>query len=137
MAPCADPCTHANVFMKEDSSKSLQDSIPDQLKILIEEKQVYRQPRLRLGELARMVGTNRYYLSRHINLVYGQNFNEYINRYRVEYAKKFMLQNPNSLIDQVSATSGFGSIETFSRTFKSIVGVSPDRWRNQCRQDIR
>lgn len=103
----------------------------------MEERQIYRQPRLRLGEVARQIGTNRYYLSRHINQQYGMNFNEYINRYRIEYAQKFMLENPTSLIDRVSAISGFGSIETFSRTFKGIVGVSPDRWRNQCRHDIR
>jgi AraC-like DNA-binding protein len=66
-------------------------------------------------------------LSKVINSTYGQNFNDYINRFRVDEAVKLMndpaYKNFNILV--VAYDAGFNSKSTFNRAFKKVTGVTP------------
>jgi AraC-like DNA-binding protein len=52
----------------------------------------------------------------------------YLNRYRVEQAKKF-LADGNQSVAEIARSVGFRSLSYFTRTFVRIVGVSPLAYR--------
>lgn len=111
-----------------DAFRQVQARIESGLKELMDEKRMFLDSELRMVDVARMLCTNRNYLSRHINEKYGVNFNEYINRMRIEFAKQYMLSNPNQLLDTIAVECGFGTAQSFGRKFKSMENMTPRTW---------
>ena len=95
---------------------------------LIEEDRLFLQSNLRADELASRIHTNRTYLSRMIKAEYQCTFSEYINRKRVEYSQQLMRENPDMKLVTLAEKSGFTNINTYGRTFKQMIGVSPGEW---------
>jgi AraC-like DNA-binding protein len=99
----------------------------EKIAALMSEQKIYLEPELTLTDLARKIGTNASLLSKVINSTYGQNFNDYINRFRVDEAVKLMndpaYKNFNILV--VAYDAGFNSKSTFNRAFKKVTGVTP------------
>lgn len=97
----------------------------------LEVLQVYREPGLRVAELAARLGIPEYRLSKLITQKLGErNFNQMLNRYRVAYACR-LLATPAGFenILHVSGESGFASLGPFNRAFKSIMGCTPTEYR--------
>ncbi|MBC8084236.1 MAG: helix-turn-helix transcriptional regulator, partial [Hymenobacter sp.] len=87
----------------------------------------YLVPELTLPELAAQLGTNTSVLSRVINTGFGQNFNDYVNGYRVREAER-RLRDPrfrHYTLLAVALESGFNSKSTFNRVFKKLRGATP------------
>lgn len=96
---------------------------------LIDEKQIFLQPHLSLNDIAQQISSNRTYLSRLINDKFQCNFHEYINRKRIEYVQKLIIENPQISQEQATEMSGFISTSTFSRTFKKYAKATFSEWR--------
>ncbi|GAB3867346.1 hypothetical protein GCM10028824_09560 [Hymenobacter segetis] len=94
---------------------------------LMAEDQPWLEPELTLAELAHRLRTNTSLLSHVINTGCGQNFNDFVNRYRVAEAER-KLQDPRlahySLVG-IALESGFNSKSTFNRVFKKLTGRTP------------
>lgn len=99
----------------------------DKLLALMVAEQPWLEPELTLAELAQRLRLHPAQLSRIINLGCGQNFNDFVNRYRVEEAQR-KLADPRfahySLVG-VALESGFNSKSTFNRVFKKLTGQVP------------
>lgn len=97
------------------------------LRQVMEHEKLYLEPELNLNDLARRLGTNASVLSNCINRAFDQNFNDFVNAYRVEAVKK-LLSDPKaahlSLLG-IGLESGFNSKATFNRAFKKLTGLSP------------
>lgn len=95
------------------------------------EKKPYLNDNLTLIELAEELRMHRNQLSILINSGFGENFYEFINRYRVEEAK-LLLNNPTKehyTILAIAFESGFNSKSTFYNIFKKNTGVTPVEYR--------
>lgn len=97
---------------------------------LLEKEGVFREMRLNRAALAEKVGINEQHLSRVINGHFGKNFNELINGYRIEEAKRRLRAEPGAQITVIGFEAGFNSIASFNRVFKATVGQSPTEYRN-------
>jgi AraC-like DNA-binding protein len=53
---------------------------------------------------------------------------QYLLKLKMHHAA-LLLEKPGSLVKQVAEDAGFGDPFHFSRTFKSVFGVSPDQFR--------
>jgi AraC-like DNA-binding protein len=99
----------------------------ERLLALMAEQRPWLEPELTLAELAQRLGTHASLLSRVINAGCGQNFNDFINSYRVAEARR-LLADPHfahySLVG-VALESGFNSKSTFNRVFKKLDGRAP------------
>ena len=92
------------------------------------ENGLYTHKGLTIAELATTLGTNTKYISSCINSGAGCSFLDYVNGYRVRYAKKMMLENQSVRISEVADASGFASESSFYRNFKAATGLTPNEW---------
>ncbi len=69
------------------------------------------------------------YLSELFKRHTGKNISEYITDYRLDKARKYLLQ-PEYKIGDVSELVGFGDARYFSSTFKRQYGITPVEYRN-------
>ena len=98
----------------------------------IVQHQSFLQTDFTLKDLAEGLKMNVHQVSEIINSGHGVNFNEFINRFRVEEVKR-RIRNPEndhlSLL-ALALDSGFNSKATFNRVFKKISGQSPSQYKN-------
>lgn len=92
------------------------------------EEGLYTRKGLSISDLATTLGTNTKYISSCINTGAGCSFLDYVNGYRVRYAKKMMLENQSVRISEVAEASGFASESSFYRNFKAATGLTPNEW---------
>ena len=97
------------------------------LRQLNEKEKVYLDKELNLNKLAALLNTNQTYLSNMLNNVYGLNFNDYLNKQRVDEACRLVILNTLNLqsFDQIALQSGFNSKSTFYASFRKFTGMSP------------
>lgn len=100
----------------------------------LEVLQVYREPNLKVAELASQLGTTEHRLSKLISQQLGaKNFNQLLNRHRVSHACELLaVQSGFENVLHVSGESGFASLGPFNRAFKSLVGCTPTAYRTRC-----
>ena len=94
---------------------------------LMELEQPWLEPELTLTELAHRLRTNPSLLSKVINAGCGQNFNDFVNAYRVQEARRKLADARfahYSLVG-VALESGFNSKSTFNRVFRKVTGQAP------------
>lgn len=96
----------------------------------MEEDKWFQNPSLSLRELAENVNISGNKLSWLLNERMGQNFNEYINSFRVENFKENALNPANSHLTLLALAyeSGFNSKTVFNSFFKKIEGMTPKAW---------
>ena len=97
---------------------------------LMEEQRPYLDSDLKQADVATALGVRLDEVSRCINSN-AFNFSQFVNGYRIEYAKQLMLRKPGIKMTQVAIESGFSNETTFYRTFKAIVGMPPSEWASQ------
>ncbi len=107
------------------------DEVKQRLNELMNEKQIYRDDQLRLPQLADELLITTHQLSRILNESYGQNFNSYINKFRVEEAKKILLAEPDKSILSIAYEVGFYSKTTFNTTFARVAECTPAEYRKR------
>lgn len=69
-------------------------------------------------------------LSEVINTQSKMNFFEFINRYRVDEAKRILVEHPETRVLDVAFTAGFNSKSAFNDAFKKQTDMSPSAFRN-------
>jgi AraC-like DNA-binding protein len=101
------------------------------LKQYCEERQLYLQYDISIIQLAKQIGTNRSYLSRHFASE-GITYNAYINGLRIQhfinlYSEAVGTHQPVTA-QQLAHQSGFRSYTTFSAAFKKSMGMTATEW---------
>lgn len=85
----------------------------------IETERLFLQQDLKINDIAKLLRTNRDYIYQAINVRMGMSFSEYINRLRVNYATQLMKDTPEMSTNEVAFRSGFSSLASFYRNFKT------------------
>jgi AraC-like DNA-binding protein len=102
------------------------------LTALLEEEHVCEREGLSLKALAGLVGVPEYRLRKLIHEQLGyRNFNALLHDYRIREACR-QLSDPalrRTPILTIALSVGYASINTFSRGFREITGVTPSAWR--------
>lgn len=95
---------------------------------LFEEEKVYRNYEIKIGDVARRIGTNKTYLSRALNTRVSKNFCQFVNHYRIREICSLYLKDPKKEIRNLSEQCGFSSQSNFSIVFKYNTGYTPGDW---------
>ncbi len=111
----------------------------NELILLMEEEKYYLQKDIKLNKIAKLLGTNNLYLSQVINQKANTNFNNFINYYRINEARKH-LSDPNYQnlsIEGISYEVGFKSKSTFNIAFKKHTGITPSFFRAKSQKKLK
>lgn len=104
-------------------------SLYAQLLIKMEQEQLYRNPNLDEPTVAQAVCSNKSYISECINRFSSQsNFSSWLAFYRINHAIQLIEENPYIDIKTLYAESGFNNHTSFTRHFKSIVGMTASQY---------
>lgn len=101
---------------------------------LMQQEQIYLNPEISISEVAKLIGTNRSYLSDYLNHNCNSSFIDYINNLRLEHAEKLMKDDHTTSIDSISISSGFNSLSTFRRAFIKKHGITPSAYRQKLKE---
>jgi AraC-like DNA-binding protein len=85
---------------------------------------------LDIPALARIAHVSESHFIRTFKSTFGETPHRYLQRRRVERAMTLLRQTDRAITD-VAWDVGFASLGTFSRTFSTIVGLSPTEFRAQ------
>lgn len=117
-----------------NNSISGYDKIMDSFKELMVTNQCFLDPTLTIDDIAHKLNSNRTYVSKLVNIYYGMPFRDYLNKLRIDHAKQLIKDEPDAVIDYISAKSGFQSSTQFIRKFKESEGVTPAVWRDNLKK---
>lgn len=120
---------YASSALKKDAYET----IINKTRALIEEKALYLETDLTIVGLANLLDTNSKYLSQAINHHLEISFVDFINTYRIEYAKEQLLNKRNErlTIEAIGNLAGFKSKSAFFRAFKKITNSTPNQYIKQ------
>jgi len=103
-----------------------------QLINLMEVDNIYLNPQLKLDLLAKKMSLSEKVVSNLLNQHLKKNFNDFVNEYRIEEAKKRLTEPAASkfTIAAIAYDCGFNSLATFQRCFKQFTGITPSQYQN-------
>lgn len=117
---------------KITSSTPSQDQNFNELLILMQEKKPFLQGDLTLDKLSKLLNTNRTYLSQTIKENCSSSFNDFVNEYRVNEARRMLSEKEfeHLSIEGIAHSVGFNSKSTFNKAFKQFTGITPSYFKN-------
>lgn len=117
-------------WINQPSSEHIPEKL-EQVSQFLSDSKIYTKSDLSLAGLARELALSPRQLSQLINRYAGKSFMDYINTFRIDYAKQ-RLQNPldpGETIQEVMYASGFNSKSSFNTIFKSKTGKTPSQYK--------
>lgn len=120
---------------KSDSSDAYEKDIYLRIEELMKSSRIYRQKDLSLDRLAEMLGTNRTYVSRAINMFSGLTFYAYLDLYRIREATELISKDSQEIpFKQMADDLGYNSVSVFYKAFRKETGCTPGRYRDEIRR---
>lgn len=105
--------------------------IKNQLEDIMNRQQPYLDSELNLIRLSELLSISTHHLSYVINTGFKKNFFQYVNEYRISYAKKLLKDSQSKLsILGIAYESGFNSKTSFNTTFKKLTDQTPSEYKN-------
>lgn len=104
-------------------------SIQSQLKVLFEDEKQFKNPDLKLQDVASQLKISTHNLSQYLNDNLGKSFSLFINEYRIEAAKQLLITKKEFTIEAIGYECGFNSKSTFFTAFKNITKTTPASYK--------
>jgi len=105
----------------------------NRLKVFMETEKPHLIPSITINELSEKLSIPAKHLSQLVNEQFQKNFFDFINSYRIEEAKRYLVKKSrrNLNISQILYEVGFNSKAAFNRAFSRHVGMSPKEFRKK------
>lgn len=110
--------------------------IKEQLMKLMVEEKIYSEEDITLQDIADELSLTIHQTSHLINEHFDMNFNNFINRFRVDEARKILLENPSRSIISIAHEVGFSSKSAFYSAFSRFTGMTPTTFRREKPQKL-
>lgn len=105
----------------------------EQICSAMEVEELYLEPDLTIGDLSLETGIATHHISQVINSILGKNFFSFVNEYRIEAAKKKLIESDanDHTILSIAYDVGFSSKSTFNAIFKKFTSMTPSQYRRE------
>ena len=112
------------------------DNLSEEFKVIdkiVREKELYKITDLTVFALSKYIDLHPKIISKAINQIAKNNFNNYINTYRVNNAKELLtdVQYNNLSIEGIGYKAGFKSKSAFYRAFKKATNLTPYQYKEE------
>lgn len=134
--PQPQPQAQAQAQARSEEARALQ--LSEQIEQFVRRQRPFLDPHLNLERFAQQLNVSPRRASVAINRGCQQNFQEYINRFRVDEAKRLLTApgNDDLPIIEIARLAGFNSKATFNRIFKNQEGITPTLYRQKYLHDF-
>lgn len=105
-------------------------AIYEKIQEVMAQKQLFQDPELTLLALAEATDAPTYHVSQVLSELAGANFYDFVNKYRVETAKRLLLDpsKKHYTVLAVAYESGFNSKTTFNKVFRKMTNQTPTEY---------
>jgi len=117
-----------NIIARDYSQASPQTTkqVARSLTAFVEGQQLYLNKDLSRALVAKMMGCSHQTITKMLNEIQPDlSFPDYIKGLRIAYALNLIKENPRLTVQQIADQSGFYSISSFERAFKTVTGKTP------------
>jgi len=125
---------------KEKPAFSSHISLFTELRDIFDSQKLYLDPELNIKSVIKILGTNQKYLYQAISENSDSNFRSFVNRYRVDEAKKIIQQKIIMKeilnLSEIYIASGFNSSVSFYRAFRAVTGLTPKDYAAEIRSEM-
>jgi len=103
------------------------------LRRIVEKDKLFLDPNIKIRDISSRMGIPRKVLSQIINELLGENFKSFINKYRIEEAKKRLVDRNEAdfILLKMIYDVGFNSKSVFNAAFKKYTGMSPSEFKKK------
>ena len=115
----------SNKYPNRKISETQADNFVSRLEKLMNAEELYKDPNLKLNDLASRINISAHQLSQLLNDNLGKSFSTYINEYRIKEACEKIENGSYLKIEEIGYEVGFNSKSTFFSTFKKIKNTTP------------
>ncbi|MCB0668015.1 MAG: AraC family transcriptional regulator [Saprospiraceae bacterium] len=114
-------------YRKTGLTSGLSLKMKERLVRIMEDQELFLNSELRLNDLADALDLSRNHTSQVINEHFNLSFFDFVNSYRIDYAKKLLLRriNDRSTVAQIAFEAGFNNRASFYKAFRKFTGISP------------
>jgi AraC-like DNA-binding protein len=121
----------ANTYAVSTLSSIDCEKVLAEIKRLFEIEKIYEDETLSLSRLAELTQLSTHQLSELINTQFDLGFSRLVRRYRVDAAKRMLIEEPRASVLSVGLSVGFTSQSNFYVAFKEVTGMVPGQFRKQ------
>ncbi|CCH51732.1 transcriptional regulator, AraC family [Fibrisoma limi BUZ 3] len=116
-------------------SPPAQQRIYQEFQRLLTDEHLYKNPSLKLSDLAGRLDLTPNYLSRIINQEAKKSFNDLLNEYRVDEVKRLLTEPAfqHYTLESLGREAGFNAKSTFQAVFKKVTGLTPSQYKDNQR----
>ena len=125
-----------NKYANSGLSEEMLTQLALKLDRVMSEKKPYLENDLTLNDLAERLSVSRYHLSQIINQKHKLGFYDYVNRFRIQEAKRLIRLDNNSGVTEVGYKVGFNNRVSFYKAFKKFESCTPTEYR-EIQKNIR
>ncbi|GMN09543.1 hypothetical protein MTsPCn9_00010 [Croceitalea sp. MTPC9] len=120
-------------YEKSGLTNSLSIELKNHLEYLFKNEKVYKENDINLEMIAKKLNTSRHNASQVINEHFNLSFHELVNKYRIEEAKKILIddQQRNLNIIDVAYEVGYNNKVTFNKAFKKDTNLTPSQFQRK------
>lgn len=115
----------ANRALEERQGSSYRHTVRDS----IEYVQAHYAESIQVADVAAAVYVTPNYFSKIFKQETGENFTEWLNKFRIEKAKALILQQPGNKVYEIAAKVGFKDYKYFAFIFKKYTGYTPGTFK--------
>ena len=120
---------------KPDLDESELKALEQRLELEFSENKLYKRPDLVLEDVSLALDTSSRNVSFLINQRLAENFYDFVNRYRIEEAKRILIENKDAKLTvlEVMYEVGYNSKSSFNTQFKRKTGMTPTDFKKKHR----
>ncbi len=102
---------------------------------LMEKDRMFADEGLTLPSLSEKLSISPQQLSEILNTKMNKSFYEYVNEFRINEAKRLLIEQPEDKVSYIGQKAGFNSISSFYNAFHKTTGESPGGYRKKSLTD--
>jgi AraC-like DNA-binding protein len=123
--------------MTEEDEKL--EEIISKIDTIVERNQLFLKHGYSIHDLSRDINIPAYQISKSLNAFKGLGFVDFINQKRIQYCITKFKNGEwlNHTLEAVAFDCGFNNRNSFTKSFKKVMGVSPSEYRNTLMKSIR
>lgn len=120
----------ANLAKRSPLPKAVNRKTAKELEALMEQEQLYLDPKLRAKDVAERLHIHPRTLSLVLSQLFQQNFSDFVNGYRIRKAQHLISTDlENKTLLEILLVSGFNSKSVFNAAFKKHTGMTPSVYK--------